>query len=117
MSLRQPENFSGKIVPICVSVTIGVILFLLTKNNLPHVGDNIHSLPHGGTYIDGSKRINYCSPRGSYPGNNLLRGSGHLLNPAILVFVLIFAIYVSNRMGNRSITLSSCSLAHCQQHN
>ncbi|AAW50960.1 triple gene block protein 2 [Banana virus X] len=117
MSLRQPENFSGKIVPVCVSVTIGVILFFLTKSNLPHVGDNIHSLPHGGTYIDGSKKINYCSPQKNFPGNNLLRTTGSLFHPAILVFLLILAIYASSRLGNRRVIIGTCNSPHCQQHN
>nr|WBY51305.1 triple gene block protein 2 [Lily virus X] len=39
---------------------------LLTGNTLPHTGDNLHSLPHGGTYCDGTKRIRYGGPHRSH---------------------------------------------------
>ncbi|ACN58196.1 tgb2 [Potexvirus ecsallii] len=60
--LTPPPDHSKVFISVVVGVSIALCVFLLNKNYLPHVGDNLHSLPHGGTYCDGTKSINYRGP-------------------------------------------------------
>nr|UCJ00445.1 triple gene block 2 [Cherry necrotic rusty mottle virus] len=59
MSLRPPADYSKPILFAVVGVSLAVICATFKANYLPTVGDNIHSLPHGGSYQDGTKAIYY----------------------------------------------------------
>lgn len=64
MRLQAPPDFTKPLVAVAIGVSIAVAVNFITRSNLPHVGDNLHHLPHGGCYVDGTKRITYNSPGG-----------------------------------------------------
>jgi len=64
MRLQAPPDFTKPLVAVAIGVSIAVTIHFITRSNLPHVGDNLHHLPHGGRYSDGTKRIIYNSPGG-----------------------------------------------------
>nr|DAC85620.1 TPA_asm: triple gene block protein 2 [Date palm-associated virus A] len=109
MSLRPPPDYNKTIVPISIGAAIGICLYFLTRSTLPHVGDNIHSLPHGGHYRDGSKVITYCSPQRNFPASNLFKYSSNSFYALIAVIVLIFLIYVSGKFNNNR----NCFICPC----
>ncbi|QLI58027.1 triple gene block protein 2 [Rubus virus 1] len=108
MSLTAPPDYSKLLLPVSIGIAIGVVFYTLTRSNLPHVGDNIHSLPHGGRYVDGTKRIDYCSPREKFPSSNLFQ-SGPSNWAAITVIVLIVLIHAVQRFSGRNSVICSCS--------
>ncbi|QNJ34489.1 triple gene block protein 2 [Aconite virus A] len=91
MPLSPPIDYSRVFIAIVIGTTIGLALFALTRSTLPHVGDNLHSLPHGGRYRDGTKSIDYCGPRKTFPSSSLFGYSGSNL-PALAVFLLVAVI-------------------------
>nr|AIW58879.1 triple gene block protein 2 [Apple stem pitting virus] len=97
MPFSQPPDYSKSVYPIAVGVAIAVVLFTLTRSTLPQVGDNIHNLPHGGNYQDGTKRISYCGPKDSFPSSSLISSGTPMI--AGIIILLIFAIYVSEKWG------------------
>nr|UCR98519.1 triple gene block 2 [Apple stem pitting virus] len=102
MPFAQPPDYSKSVYPIAVGVAIAAVLFTLTRSTLPQVGDNIHNLPHGGNYQDGTKRISYCGPKESFPSSSLLSSGTPMVFGLILLLVL--AIHVSekwSRSGSR----------------
>ncbi|QCY52826.1 triple gene block protein 2 [Euonymus yellow mottle associated virus] len=62
MPLTPPPDHSTSLKHLAIGVAIAITIYTASRSNLPHVGDNIHSLPHGGSYRDGTKQILYCSP-------------------------------------------------------
>lgn len=96
MPFSAPPDNSKAILAVAIGLSLSVIVFALTRNNLPGVGDNLHNLPHGGLYADGTKKISYFAPQGRIPSSNLLRNSG---NPFIVcvIVALILAIYLSEK--------------------
>nr|AQM55958.1 ORF3 [Bamboo mosaic virus]AQM55993.1 ORF3 [Bamboo mosaic virus] len=67
---RPPDNTKSYLV-LAIGIASALFLYTLTRNTLPHTGDNIHHLPHGGRYVDGTKGILYNSPTSSYPSSSL----------------------------------------------
>nr|AGR66362.1 TGB2 [Apple stem pitting virus] len=108
MPFSPPPDYSKSVFPIAVGVAVAVVLFVLTRSTLPQVGDNIHNLPHGGNYQDGTKRISYCGPKNSFPSSSLI-SSGTPMILGIIVF-LIFAIYVSEKWTRSGSRRCSCCL-------
>lgn len=112
MPLAAPTNHFKGLEWVFVGVAVGISIFLLTRNNLPHVGDNIHSLPHGGSYRDGTKSINYCSPARKFPSSNLF-GLPAGLTPLALVLGLSAAIYATSCRTSRAVV--RCCHLHSAQ--
>nr|BBJ35811.1 triple gene block 1 protein 2 [Apple stem pitting virus] len=108
MPFAQPPDYSKSVFPIAVGVAIAVVLFTLTRSTLPQVGDNIHNLPHGGNYLDGTKRISYCGPKDSFPSSSLV-SSGTPIIIGVITF-LIFAIYVSEKWFRSSSRRCACCI-------
>nr|QED44825.1 TGB2 [Garlic yellow virus]QED44831.1 TGB2 [Garlic yellow virus] len=104
MPLSPPPDHSKTFLACAIGATVAVCLFTLTRSTLPHVGDNIHHLPHGGCYQDGTKRIHYNSPRSHYPSSNLGSGSPPVF---IVVLLLVGAILLSERLGQRRVAIRS----------
>ncbi|QPI34840.1 TGBp2 [Camellia ringspot associated virus 4] len=98
MRLTPPADYSKLLIPLSIGVGLGVVFYTLTRSTLPFVGDNIHQLPHGGDYVDGTKKIKYCGPREKFPSSNLF-STGSLLVPVIIA-ALIAAIYASEKFFN-----------------
>nr|UCJ00459.1 triple gene block 2 [Cherry necrotic rusty mottle virus] len=59
MSLKPPADYSKPILFAVVGISSAIFCATFKANYLPSVGDNIHSLPHGGSYRDGTKAVNY----------------------------------------------------------
>ncbi|AIZ76621.1 triple gene block protein 2 [Elderberry carlavirus B] len=106
MPLSAPPDRTR--VYLCAGIAICILgtIFFLTRSNLPHVGDNIHSLPHGGRYRDGTKSVDYCSPRTRLPSSNLLTSGVSNFWVLALICVLIGFIKLSARTP-------SCQCGHC----
>ncbi|AFP73390.1 TGB2 [Sweet potato C6 virus] len=104
MALTPPPDHSKSLLAICVGIAIALVLYSLTRSNLPHVGDNLHSLPHGGCYQDGTKSISYNSPARTYPASTLLAKSA--FNPFLIVLLLSACIFILSK--NQSHSCRSC---------
>nr|ADT91607.1 triple gene block 2 [Apricot latent virus] len=107
MPFSQPPDYSKSVFPIAIGVAVAVVLFTLTRSTLPQVGDNIHNLPHGGNYQDGTKRISYCGPKNGFPSSSLVSGSTPMI---IVVILLILAIYVSEKWSSFGTRRCNCCL-------
>nr|ACG60022.1 triple gene block protein 2 [Carrot carlavirus WM-2008] len=100
MPFSAPPDNSKAVLAVAVGLSLAVITFALTRNNLPQVGDNIHSLPHGGCYSDGTKRISYFAPQEKFPSSNLLKTSN---SPVIILSILGLSIliYLSSKFSTK----------------
>nr|BDG15106.1 triple gene block protein2 [Clover yellow mosaic virus] len=107
--LTPPPDHSKTLLAAVVGVSLAVLVFTLTRSTLPHVGDNIHSLPHGGDYRDGTKIISYNSPRGNRVGTLKTL-------PLILAITLPAVIYaLSHRRIPRPCNNPACPSLHNQR--
>nr|AJD23373.1 triple gene block protein 2 [Yam virus X]AJD23378.1 triple gene block protein 2 [Yam virus X]AJD23383.1 triple gene block protein 2 [Yam virus X]AJD23388.1 triple gene block protein 2 [Yam virus X] len=97
MPLTPPPDYKQVYLVFVVGLSVALGCYILTRSTLPHVGDNLHSLPHGGTYADGTKRIIYHRPSGP------LQSHGNNFIPLGLVLLLIFLIYVSGTNRHRRV--------------
>nr|WMX59021.1 triple gene block protein 2 [Desert rose mottle virus] len=110
MPLTPPPNHIRELTPFLLGFALVLAIFTCTRNTLPHTGDNIHSLPFGGSYVDGTKRINYLPPKGQgtfFPSH---AQRTHL--PAILVCILplvIFLLHKATTRNNPGHTCTTCS--------
>uniref|UniRef100_A0AAU7L1W8 Movement protein TGB2 n=1 Tax=Hibiscus chlorotic speck associated virus 1 TaxID=3143942 RepID=A0AAU7L1W8_9VIRU len=110
MPLSQPPDHSKAVLILVIGISLGLIVYLLTSYKGPGVGDNIHSLPFGGYYQDGTKRIVYNSPQKQDKAFSI--GLDKTLAFALLI-LLSFLIYVSERVvPNRN----SCHNCVCSTH-
>ncbi|AIB00371.1 triple gene block 2 [Yam virus X] len=96
MPLTPPPDHSTTFRIAAATVGLALIFFTLTRSTLPHVGDNIHHLPHGGCYRDGTKTIKYNSP--SANANNTPAWA----LPAVLILSAL--IYATSRLASCSVT-------------
>ncbi|UXP34783.1 TGB2 [Garlic virus J] len=62
MSFTPPPDYTRIYTTLAAGAALGAIIYTLRSNHLPTVGDNTHSLPHGGRYCDGNKQILYNGP-------------------------------------------------------
>nr|QED43859.1 TGB2 [Garlic latent virus] len=109
MPLSPPPDHTKTFFACAVGICAAICLYTLTRSTLPHVGDNIHSLPHGGCYQDGTKRIYYNSPARKFPSSNLLSG---LSAPLCLVVLLIGLICLSEKIKSSASTRIACRCNH-----
>nr|QTW21046.1 ORF3 [Potato virus X]CAA80776.1 12kDa protein [Potato virus X] len=105
--LTAPVNSEKVYIVLGLSFALISITFLLSRNNLPHVGDNIHSLPHGGAYRDGTKAILYNSP--NFGSRTSLNNSKNAAFAAVLLLSLL--IYGSRCLSQRN-HLCACGNNH-----
>ncbi|QED42794.1 TGB2 [Allium carlavirus A] len=111
MPLSPPPDNTKTLLACAVGATFALCLYTLTRSTLPHVGDNIHHLPHGGCYQDGTKKIYYNKPHQGYPSSNLFSGTGSVF---MVVCFLILAIYFSERYSRGRVNARSrCCLPNC----
>nr|AEI55833.1 12K protein [Potato virus H] len=107
MPLSPPPDYTKVLFCACVGVASSVIVHLGTRSTLPSVGDNIHSLPHGGLYRDGTKQIAYCSPKGL---NSIEKLSQSAFSPWSVVLFLIALIAISHWVDSKR--CARCSNFH-----
>nr|WLS55768.1 triple gene block protein 2 [Blackberry calico virus] len=95
MSFAPPPDFTRVYLAAAVGIAFAVVAHTLTRDQTPHVGDNIHHLPHGGLYQDGNKRILYA-------GSHFTSHSSQSTHwPALFVALLCTAILISERCLRR----------------
>nr|AFV36802.1 TGB2 protein [Garlic latent virus] len=109
MPLSPPPDHTKTFFASVVGICIALCLYTLTRSTLPHVGDNLHSLPHGGCYQDGTKRIFYNSPARKFPSSNLLSG---LTAPLCLLTFIIGLICISEKIKPSSNARITCRCNH-----
>ncbi|ABW05094.1 triple gene block 2 protein [Phlox virus B] len=63
MPLTPPPDHTRSLLAVAIGFSIIGIVLVYSRSTLPFTGDNIHSLPHGGLYKDGTKQIQYGAPR------------------------------------------------------
>nr|SNQ27848.1 triple gene block protein 2 [Elm carlavirus] len=110
MPLSPPADKTSVYFASAIGLGIALSLFTLTRSTLPHVGDNIHSLPHGGRYRDGTKSVDYCGPAKRYPSSNLLT-SGSSSTAVLFIIVLVGLIWLSDKFGKRGVC-NNCNRSH-----
>ncbi|AEQ35302.1 triple gene block 2 protein [Mirabilis jalapa mottle virus] len=106
MPLTPPANYTSVYVAAAVGLSIALIVGLVTRSTLPHVGDLQHSLPHGGLYKDGTKSINYFKPRSL---NSIEAKASFWGQPWCLVILLVAVIICLSRKAN---VCSTCGRQH-----
>ncbi|QCY49484.1 Triple gene block 2 protein [Shallot virus S] len=109
MPLSPPPNYTTSVLAGIIGVGTALVLFTLTRSTLPHTGDNIHHLPHGGCYQDGTKRIFYNSPSRTFPSSNLF---SNVSLPFCGVLVLTALILFCEKFGLGSKLKVTC----CHNH-
>nr|QCY49521.1 triple gene block 2 protein [Shallot latent virus] len=109
MPLSPPPDHTKTYFACAVGVCIALCLYALTRSTLPHVGDNIHSLPHGGCYQDGTKRIVYNSPARNFPSSNLLLS---LTSPLCLLALILGLICLSEWFKPSTSARITCRCNH-----
>ncbi|CAC83716.1 TGB2 protein [Garlic latent virus] len=109
MPLSPPPDHTRTYFAGAIGVCVALCLYTLTRSTLPHVGDNIHSLPHGGCYQDGTKRIFYNRPAKNFPSSNLPLS---FTSPVLLLGILIGLIFLSEKIRSSSRTRMTCSCNH-----
>ncbi|ANW11494.1 TGB2 [Senna mosaic virus] len=63
-SLTPPPDHSRSVLAVAVGLGVALVVFSFRNYSLPTPGDNIHHLPFGGSYRDGTKSVHYSGPRG-----------------------------------------------------
>nr|QYF50169.1 MAG: putative membrane protein [Yunnan alphaflexivirus] len=104
MSFAPPPDQTKPIIAVVAGATAALVAFFATQDHTPHVGDNIHHLPHGGCYQDGNKRISYGGPRpptGSF-------GFSHAW-AFITIILVVAAIIVLERRQRRACHVAACN--------
>nr|BAU20380.1 triple gene block protein 2 [Daphne virus S] len=103
MPLTPPPDYTTAV--LVAAATLGATLFIssLTRNTQPQVGDNIHSLPHGGYYKDGTKVVHYGAP-GKFNSVEFTRDC--YFQPWFIIVLLTFLIILSSR--HRGHTCTAC---------
>lgn len=104
MPLTEQNTHHDAVKIIALLGGLGGIVWAITRSTLPHSGDNIHHLPHGGLYRDGNKCISYNSP--GFPSHSHRSGAGY----AFLVVLLISLCILVDAKFRRSISSSICSV-------
>ncbi|QCT25581.1 triple gene block 2 [Yam virus Y] len=108
MPLVAPPDHTRTYQLVAIGASLAALLFILTRSTLPHVGDNLHHLPHGGCYQDGTKRITYRGPNSSFPSSNLFKSSNTFW-AFLAVWTIVCLLHVFNRTTHRHFEFHSCS--------
>lgn len=98
MPLSPPPDNSKAIFAAAVGLSLVLLVLVYSRNTLPQVGDNIHSLPHGGVYRDGTKSVFYGAP-GKL--NSLEKAQKILSQPWAWVIALVAVIILLSSGGGR----------------
>jgi hypothetical protein len=106
MPLTPPPNYSQAVTAVAIGFSLALLVGLITRSTLPHVGDLQHSLPHGGRYKDGTKIVDYCGPGRL---NSIESRGTWGTQPWLLVIILVGAIILISR---RSPNQCQCGRTH-----
>ncbi|ABG48662.1 ORF 3 [Malva mosaic virus] len=104
--LTAPTNYEQVYKILAIGVLSCLSIYALRASHLPHVGDNLHHLPHGGNYVDGTKRISYFKPHTSH-------GANYKWSAACAIGFLSLLIFAQTRFNSRPVSTSVRVCAHC----
>nr|QYF50182.1 MAG: triple gene block protein 2 [Guangdong betaflexivirus] len=107
MALTPPPDYSRAVLCCAIGLSLVLLVLVYSRSTLPGVGDNLHSLPHGGYYKDGTKTIHYNPPNKL---NSLEKGYGITNQPWAYVIALTVAIAFSECFYRRK--HCSCGRTH-----
>lgn len=96
MSFAPPPDHSKSFLAVAIGGAIGLIALIVTRDQTPHVGDNIHHLPHGGHYRDGNKCISYFPKQSS---TALKAPYGFW--PVAVILTILCALHILNYFDGR----------------
>nr|UDF48725.1 triple gene block protein 2 [Cowpea mild mottle virus] len=97
MPLTAPPDHSRTFSYLAIGLSVCISLYTLTRHTTPIAGDNIHRLPFGGCYRDGTKSILYNRPGlKSQPFVNL----GKLETLLIVLTLSGFIVFISSRRAS-----------------
>nr|CAJ14329.1 triple gene block protein 2 [Pepino mosaic virus] len=99
---------------IAIAFLLSACIYFQNSPYQPVAGDNLHSLPFGGQYQDGTKKISYFPQQQSY------FHSGNKLNVLILIFILTLGIVLTNKFSfsfSRTTHQHSCYNTHSATNN
>lgn len=94
---------------IAIALLLSACIYFQNSHYQPVAGDNLHRLPFGGQYQDGTKKISYFPQQQSY------FHSGNKLNVLILIFILTLGIVLTNKFSfsvSRTTHQHSCYNTH-----
>lgn len=98
MPLTAPPDHTKTWTVAAIGLSIVLFTLVYSRSTLPQVGDNIHSLPHGGYYKDGTKQIFYGAP---HKLNSLEKALSVKFQPWAVVIGLIAVIVLINLLEHR----------------
>nr|UOF93410.1 triple gene block 2 protein [Viola mottle virus]BCT36591.1 triple gene block protein 2 [Tulip virus X] len=103
--LTPPINLGKPVLALSVGLSLALLAFTATRSTLPHVGDTTHSLPHGGRYVDGTKRIDYFRPQPTHSNPTY---------PFVLLTILILSglILLLSRRAHTTPRCPCCKQLH-----
>nr|CAJ14221.1 triple gene block protein 2 [Pepino mosaic virus] len=99
---------------IAIAFLLSACIYSQNSHYQPVAGDNLHRLPFGGQYQDGTKKISYFPQQQSY------FPSGNKLNVLILIFILTLGIVLTNKFSfsfSRTTHQHSCYNTHSATNN
>ncbi|UEP18562.1 MAG: triple gene block protein 2 [Physalis virus X] len=105
--LQRPSDYSKAILAGVVGLGVIGFSYTVTRSTIPHVGDNLHHLPHGGSYRDGTKAICYSGPK----VDTATQPSGRFV--VFLICVLLVGLIYGLSNSRNSTHLHRCSTVHC----
>ncbi|UXX34105.1 triple gene block protein 2 [Pseudostellaria heterophylla carlavirus 2] len=109
MPLLPPPDNTKAFFALAVGVSGALCLHFLTRSNLPFSGDNIHSLPHGGNYVDGTKAIRYNRASEQQPKSPL-----HFeLSKVLIVAFILASVCLLKYLHNPRSRCNRCGRVHC----
>ncbi|AKZ66616.1 triple gene block protein 2 [Atractylodes mottle virus] len=105
MQLTPPPDHSKTYLGLAIGAGLALVIYTYSRSTLPHVGDNLHHLPHGGCYQDGTKSIFYGQP---HKLNSLERPTQLLQQPWAYVIILGAIIFLLNIWESRTCRCGRC---------
>ncbi|QED43071.1 TGB2 [Garlic common virus] len=108
MSLRPPTDYSKSVIAIVVGISAALVIHSLRRSEHPHSGDNIHHLPYGGNYRDGTKSVNYFNKQGGKEP-----GGYSIFWVICAIWIIIALLHVFRTTTVRRISIHSCHSCGC----
>nr|CEN56832.1 triple gene block protein2 [Plantago asiatica mosaic virus] len=103
--LTPPTDYGKPVLAVSIGISLALLVYAATRSTLPHVGGNLHALPHGGRYVDGTKSISYFSPNHS-------KSRDPLPLAFLTVLTLSGLILLLSRRGRSTTHCPCCGKSH-----
>nr|QQG34555.1 TGB2 [Tagetes carlavirus 1] len=109
MVLTPPPDHTRTFLVAAIGASVVLLVYVYSRSTLPGVGDNLHSLPHGGFYRDGTKTIHYGAP---CKLNSLESTYSFTNQPWAYILLLTLLIVICESLNRRG--TCSCGRAHAR---